>query len=216
MAKSLLIAGNNKSFSAQLATAFRKQLECTINIIESNGDDTTTSQEGDFTNLYWDSRSVLSTKTTVMRCANSGGGIDSAFLIYTPEGGNNTIHEIQSGEIERKIDIILKGYLYLCRELIKYFLKRGHGSIGMVLYEKGMDILPPLEASLSGGFRSLTDSLFQYYKNEPLKINGFYSGDTEDSGFSEFIVKVVGSGDRKGPGKWYNFSGKSKIFFLGR
>jgi NADP-dependent 3-hydroxy acid dehydrogenase YdfG len=150
-----------------------------------------------------------------MKSANNPDGLDTVFIIFSPQGGNNTLHDMDTGEIERTVDTMLKGCIYLSREIIKYFMKKRTGNIGMVLYEKGLEILPPLQAALSGAFRSLTDSLFQYYLNEPLKVCGFYSDSTSENNFADFIIKIMEDKDRR-KGRWYNFSGKGGLFSFGR
>ncbi len=209
MAKRLLIAGKTTKLTDELVKQTRAAGYEVIATLDEEADD----RAGSGTELRyvrWRRRSPLSARTVVLQSAGVDSEIDEALVVHSPDAAREPLHDLQSAVIEQAVDGSVKGPLFMLRELLGYFQKRGGGSLGLVLYQPDGELTAPLDASTAGGFQAVGGGLFTYYRNEPVTLRGFSSTEEQPAEFAEFIVTTLLEG--KGAGKWNRFSSRSRIF----
>lgn len=162
--------------------------------------------------VAWNRRSPLSGQNIVYEAVKFMGEIDRAIIIYSPGRDNRAFHECSSGYIEESVDLGIKGYLFLLKELIGYFQKKESGSLSLVIDDEGTDILSPVDACISGSFKSLAQSLFMFYQNEPIFINGFRSSSANIPDYAQFIFRTLEEKQARTKGEWHKFSDRSGFF----
>lgn len=213
MGKRLLIAGRNSKLIDELVREARAAgYEVTATLDEQAED--RTDYEGQLRWVRWRRRSPLSARTVVLQAAGVGAGFDEALVIHSPDAGRQPLHELQSAVLEQAVDGSMKGPLFMLRELITHFQKRGGGSIGLVLYQPDGEVTSPLDACTAGGFQGVAGGLFTYYRNEPITLRGFSATEAQPAEFAAYIIGILGEG--KGEGKWNRFSARGGIFSRAR
>ena len=213
MGKRLLIAGRNSKLIDELVREARAAgYEVTATLDEQAED--RTDYEGQLRWVRWRRRSPLSARTVVLQAAGVDPGFDEALVIHSPDAAREPLHELQSAVLEQAVDGSMKGPLFMLRELITHFQKRGGGSIGLVLYQPDGEVTSPLDACTAGGFQGVAGGLFTYYRNEPITLRGFSATEAQPAEFATYIIGILGEG--KGEGKWNRFSARGGIFSRAR
>jgi hypothetical protein len=139
------------------------------------------------------------------------GEIDGVLLVHTPRGDHSPLHEIPAVRIETAVDTALKGYMYIAKEALAYFIKRKQGFFSFVIAEEN-ETVSSLDAVLAGGFRALSDSLFRMYQNEPIILNGYESKGANPELFADFVVRTMTERERQPKGRWLHFSDRQGLF----
>ena len=99
-------------------------------------------------------------------------GMKIKLLYVENEKKCNGFIEYVPGEFAwRAVDA--KGYMFILRELLSFFVRQGSGKLAMVCYFPGDFTQLPLCAASSGAFRGTVDALSTLYQNENITINGF-------------------------------------------
>ena len=156
-------------------------------------------------------RSPLSARTFVLRTVTRFGGIDEAVLLNTAEGENRPLHELPAAAIEEPVDNAVKGSFFILRELLNHFWERKAGLLSLVSYSYGSEVLTPVDAAAAGSFRSLSESIFTYYENEPITVNGFESQSSKYTDFARFVISTNRDRGPKSHGKWFRHSERGGI-----
>lgn len=151
-------------------------------------------------------RSPLSARTFVLRTVTRFGGIDEAVVLNTAEGENRPLHELPAAAIEEPVDKAVKGSFFILRELLNHFWERKAGLLSLVSCSYGSEVLTPLDAAAAGSFRGLSESVFTYYENEPITVNGFESQSSRYADFARFVISVNRDRGSKSHGKWFRYS----------
>lgn len=159
--------------------------------------------------IPWNIRSPISSHSIILECLKRYRRVDRALILFEPDIENRPIHDLPAAAIEQWIDINLKGLVYIIKEFINLFMKQGFGALNIILTTNGSDVLTSLNASIYGGMRELTNSLFTFYRKEPFSVNGFESGTSNLKAYAEYILKTIKETPEKRHGKWFRFSEKS-------
>jgi hypothetical protein len=152
----------------------------------------------------------LSARTVVLQAAGVASGIDEAVVVHSPDGKREPLHELQSAGVEHAVDGSVKGPLFLLRELLGHFQKRGAGALDLVMYQPDGDVTAPLDACTAGGFQGVANGLFTYYRNEPITLRGFTCAEQQPAEFAAYVLGLMV--EEKGAGKWNRFSSRGRIF----
>lgn len=209
MGKSLLIAGQTSKLLDELVREARTAgYEVTATLDEA-AEDRNDADEG-LRFVRWRRRSPLSARTVVLQAAGVTSGIDEAIVVHSPDGKREPLHELQSAGVEQAVDASVKGPLFLLRELLGHFQKRGGGALDLVMYQPDGDVTAPLDACTAGGFYGVTGGLFTYYRNEPIALRGFSCNEQQPAEFAAYVVGLMLEG--KGAGKWNRFTSRGRIF----
>ena len=162
--------------------------------------------------LNWTSRSPLSAGTIVRSLTNQFSNMEHVYIIYSPGVENRAFHELPSSAIETIIDDQVKGYTFLLKELFALTRKKKNIFLHCIVYTGGSEILAPQDAAALGYVRSLISSLFTFYQNEEILINGFESSSPDHEAFASFIQRQIFEVRNKINRKWFRFQEKSNIF----
>lgn len=217
MDRTVLIAGRDNALVFELT---KRHLKNNCNVIctlaKTQLPDDFGSVEADFSrsllNLEINWKSPLSVRSILLKGLTKFGSFRESIIIHSPMSEIRPLHDIPMAGIEELIDIGMKGTVFLFKELLSHFWKRKEGFMFPVLYSSGSEVLPPLDAALSGAFAAAVESMFTFYKNEPLILNGFESNTANASEFAEFIVKTIQDKAKTTYGKWFRFSDKPSLF----
>lgn len=150
-------------------------------------------------------------RSLFMKGIRDFGALDGVILVHTPKGEHSPIHEIPAVTIENAVDSSLKGYMYVVKEALAYFIKKKQGALSFVIAEEN-DTLSSLDGVLAGGFRALADSLFRIYQNEPVIINGYESREGNPELYADFVVRNMTEKEKQPRGRWLHFSDRQGLF----
>jgi hypothetical protein len=114
------------------------------------------------------------------------------------------------GEVENLVNDQIKGWFFLVRELALYFRSRQSGSLALVVPEilagGGRDAPADLFGpSAAASFRAMAQGLLAAASNEPFRIFGFSSAESE-ADFAAWFFKIIDEGNRKNSGRWQKYS----------
>ncbi len=205
MKKTVLIAGKPSPVLHNLTGRYLKenfQVSASSDAEAFNPED----QNNSFLGFNLNRRSPLSNRSFVLKTLTQFEKIDEAVVIHSAEGENRPLHELPAASVEGPVDNSIKGVFFFLKEVIGYFAKEGKGTLALVSYTYGLDALTPIDAAAHGSFRGIADSLFTYYRNEPINIIGFESQTSDAEEFASFIYTTLREKGEKGHGRWFKYS----------
>ncbi len=209
MEKNILITGQHKLLKKPLIDIF---LNGGYRVITTVTDTPGKPQKG-LREIQWNIRSPLSAKNVILDAASDS--LNEILVIFPGTQIIKPFHETSSAEIEWAVDTQLKSNLFIIKEGINHLQKQGNGTLSLIYYIPGTEILPPLDALGSGGFTGLAKSLFTFYQNEKTAINSFTSSATEVQEYTEYIYKTITERQKPVHGKFYKFSDRTVLSALG-
>ncbi len=218
MVQSFLIAGNQSKLNsdiAQEALSLKHRVLATYEP-ETEGPIIPSGLENNLHYVEWNRRSPISSRFVILQSINKEIELDHAIILFSPHFDKIMVHELPSAAIEEKIDFDAKGYLFLLKELVNYFLKRRRGSITFVIQNTGPDVLPPVDAMLLGSFYNLAESMFASYENESIVMRGIETKIATNRQIAEYILQTISEDQPKNRNKWLKYNGKSGLFSFGR
>ncbi len=214
MNKRILVTGQITPLSEQLIELFLQEGSYTV-IAAQSGSGKKKNTKG-LHAVQWNTRSPLSAKNVVLEASLPEGSIDEAVVIFSSPKILSPFHEIPAVDIETAVDYRIKSNLFLVKEILNFFQNSQTESTLSLVNEPGsIDVLPPLEAMASGGFDSLVKSLFTFYQNEKLSINGYVSSSSDTKEYSQYIFKTITERNKPVHGKFYKFPEKNVLSAFG-
>ncbi|MBN1647272.1 MAG: hypothetical protein JW874_04500 [Spirochaetales bacterium] len=162
--------------------------------------------------MNWTSRSPISAGTVVRSLSNHYSNIEHVYIIYSPGVENRAFHELPSSAIETIVDDQVKGYTFLLKELFALTRKNRNIFLHCIVYTGGSEILAPQDAAALGYIRSLVSSLFTFYQNEDILLNGFESSSPDHDAFAAFIQKQISDSNTRTNRKWFRYQEKTGLF----
>ena len=156
--------------------------------------------------VQWSRKSALSARNVLLAGLNRFDRIDQAILVECPDSARQLLHETKLFEIDRAIDLWVKGSLFFAREILAYFLARKSGVFALVNYSKqgSREALPPLESSIRGSIQGLTHSLFAAYAGDGIAVSVFESYSPKTAAFASYICQTILEKESRAA-KWYRF-----------
>ncbi|RKX78042.1 MAG: hypothetical protein DRP87_07390 [Spirochaetes bacterium] len=155
--------------------------------------------------------SPFSVRNTILEGLKRFENIDEVLILYSPTGDNRPLHQLPASTVEEIVDTGIKGNFYILKQVLDIFLRNNRGILTFVLYLRGIDTLPPIDASICGCFRKLVDSIFTFYRNESIMINGIESKSADPVESAKYICKTVSEKAQNTFGKWYRHSGRQSF-----
>ncbi|MFW5786263.1 MAG: hypothetical protein ACOCYC_03385 [bacterium] len=164
--------------------------------------------------LSWNPRSPVSARAVVMKSANLEGGFDTAVVVCNPDRHGAALSETPGGAIEDTIDASVKGGLFILKELAAHLEKRGGGSLALISVASEAT-QAPLDATATGAFEALGESLFLATEGTNLSVRGFRFQGGDRTEFVRFVFEQLLEDSRRGMGKWLRYTGRSRLLSLG-
>lgn len=203
MEQSVLITGKQSTFTDDLIQESTHRVSRVI----ASYDQTDTPPEvpdtfGD-TLMYlpWTRRSLISARTMMLSIDQIDIVPKRAIVVCAPEGINTSLHETDAATIEATIDNAVKGYLFIVREIAAFFVKKGGGDLSIVWYDAGIEVLPPVDAAISGAVQTFTQSMLTFYENETVAIRGLYASDSDSRAVARWTLEQVFDREEKSAGR---------------
>ena len=217
MEQTFLIAGNQAKINSDIAQEILSLKHRALITLEPDTEGPTIPPglESNLHYVEWNRRSPISARFVILQALNKQIEIDHAVLLFTPRNIKESIQEMSSATVEEKIDFDVKGYLFLLKELINYFLKRRAGSITFIMQNTGPDVLPPMDALIQGSFFNLAESMFSFYESEIFSMHGIETRLPANRQISEFAIQLILENSPRNRGKWIKYTGKNGLFSFG-
>ncbi|TFG62797.1 MAG: hypothetical protein E4H36_07175 [Spirochaetales bacterium] len=217
MDRTVLIASRENFLVYELT---RRYLEKNYNVIctisKSSLPDDFGSVEENFSksllNLDINWKSPLSVRSLLLKGLTKFGSFQESIIIHSPVGEIRPLHEVPMGSIEEIVDSGIKGFIFLLKELLSHYWKRKEGFLFPVVYTHGSEVLPPLDSAVAGAFVSAVESMFTFYKSEPIIINAFESKSVRTGDFADFMMKTIQEKAKTTYGRWFRFNDKTNLF----
>lgn len=159
----------------------------------------------------WSRRSLLSARSMLLSVDRDSQGFFRAILVCAPEGINTPLHQIESALIERSVDEALKGYLFVLKELLSYFVRRGEGDLTVIWYDGGADVLPPFDAAIAAAIQGLVRSLVTFYEEEPVVIRGLYASESDSRAVARWAAEQILDKTAKSAGRTQKYGQRSGL-----
>jgi NAD(P)-dependent dehydrogenase (short-subunit alcohol dehydrogenase family) len=210
MGKTVCVCGAESVLRANI---IRSLVERDYRILVTESEKFSEEQEQDERLKYYQIHtfSSIRVRSMFMKAIRDFEALDEVILVHTPLGDHSPIHEVPAVTIENTVDAAIKGYMYIAKEALAYFTKKQQGTFTFVVAGQH-EAISSLDAVLSGGFRSLADSLFRMYQNEPVNIIGFETTETQPEGYAEFIVRTLTEKEKQSKGRWIPYTDRQGLF----
>ena len=205
MNRTILFSGGSK-YDSLITNKYKQDGGTIVRLVDSADPET---------DIVWNKRSPLSARNALLSVLNKYDSLDEAILCYQPGGFNKTFHETSSAVYDLQIDRWIKGYGYLLKELIQFFLKQQSGQISFILDTNGMKVMTPLEGAIFSYLKTMLQNLSVLYQNEPFRIHCFETDTNRKEDFIEYFYKTINE-SRYVPGKINRFGDKKSLFDFGR
>jgi NAD(P)-dependent dehydrogenase (short-subunit alcohol dehydrogenase family) len=164
----------------------------------------------------WNRRSPVSARTVLLDALNlagardKSGGLDEAIILEPPSPGSARLEEASSADIERSFDDA-KGPIFIAREILAHFTRRGSGVLSFVLVGLGVG---PLESGLRESLRGAAAALLASPPLPTILVNGFQASSADIEEYAQFIDRTMEERARRISGRW--FTCQSRGGFLRR
>lgn len=203
MEQSVLITGKQSTFTDDLIQESTKR----VSRVFASYDQTDTPPEvpdtfGETLNyIPWTRRSLISARSLILSIDQSDLVPSRAIVVCAPEGLNSSLHETEPVKIEEAIDSAVKGYLFVIRELVSYFVKRNGGDLTIIWYDPGVEVFPPVDAAIAGAVQHLTQSMLTFYENEPIAIRVLSASDADSRSVARWALEQIYDREEKSAGR---------------
>jgi hypothetical protein len=127
------------------------------------------------------------------------GSLDEAIILEPPSPGGAPLQEISSADIERTFDDA-KGVIFIAREMLGHFARRGSGVLSFVL---GGPAAGPLDAGMRESLRGAASALIASPPAPTILMNGFQTSAADVEEYAQFIDRMMEERARRISGRWY-------------
>lgn len=159
----------------------------------------------------WSRRSLLSARSVLLSVDRDSQGFSRAILVCAPEGINTPLHQTESALIEQSVDAALKGYLFVLKELLAYFIRRGEGDLTVIWYDGGAEVLPPFDAALASMVQGLVRSLLTFHEEEPVEIRGLFASESDSRAVARWVAEQIFDKAGKSAGRTQKYGQRSGL-----
>ena len=150
----------------------------------------------------------MSARTVFLDAINAFEVVDDVLILEPPCPVIAPLLETASADIERAFDDA-RGPVFLAREALAYFKRRGGGVLCMVSLGPAS---APLESGMRECFRGVCTSLFSAGGTAGVVVNGFLSGGVAIEEFADFVDRVLEEKARKISGRWFTCAPRGGFF----
>lgn len=157
----------------------------------------------------WNRRTSLGAQNLILEAKKKFGGVDEAWLVYSPEMDSRPAEDVSNLDLEERLDQGLKGFFFLVRELGSLSQEGRKPELNFVLFHEQPASAGPLSSCLYGGFAGLAQGTIQTARG--LRARGFESAGNSAEAFLQYLRDQGFSG--KAPwGKWHVYQEKRGFF----
>jgi len=155
----------------------------------------------------WSRRSPAGARAAVLSVLNRFGVLEEAVVAGAPPVPSTLPHELASIDIERAVDQGLKGPIFLVRELLGVFLRRGQGVLSLVCFSERRDDEsgPALELAIQEGWQGFAAGVLDAYAEKSVFANGFKIAGVAHEEAAAFIDRSLEEKARRITGRWFTF-----------
>ncbi|GEM_PF-3128805 len=199
--KSILITDVDTPLGLELAKRFLESGNRITGTVSGDLESSLLSSFKDESFIYtkWSKHSSVSARNVVLTALNSYSVIDLAIIIQSTEAWKKMYHEIYSTTIEKTIDTVIKGTMFLTKEVLSVFsssLLKGNREGNSVLaiahhITSELNYLTPLEGFIRGGTEGFLRSLCRLNDDENIIIGSFSSPSADIRGYASFIWETL-------------------------
>jgi hypothetical protein len=164
----------------------------------------------------WSRRSPAGARAAVLSVLNRFGLLEEAVVPGAPPSPAALPHALASLDIESAIDQGLKGPIFLVRELLGVFLRRGQGVLSLACYGERRDDAPgpALDLAVQEGWQGFVAGVLDAYAEKAVFINGFKASGVGPEEAASFIDRTLEEKARRISGRWFALQPRGGI--LGR
>ena len=164
----------------------------------------------------WSRRSPAGARAAVLTTLNRFGVLEDAVVLGAQPSPPALPHELSSVDIEGAIDLGLKGPIFLVRELLGVFLRRGQGVLSLVCFGERRDDEPgpSLDQTVQEGWQGFSAGVLDAYAEKTVYVNGFKAAGVGHEDAAAFIDRSLEEKARKITGRWFTLQPRGGI--LGR
>lgn len=164
----------------------------------------------------WSRRSPAGSRAAVLSVLNRFGVLEEAVVPGALPSPAALPHELASLDVERALDHGLKAPIFLVRELLGVFLRRGQGVLSLVCYSERRDddAGPALDLAVQEGWQGFAAGALEAYAEKSVFINGFKIAGTGHEEAAAFIDRSLEDKARKVTGRWFTLQPRGGL--LGR
>jgi NAD(P)-dependent dehydrogenase (short-subunit alcohol dehydrogenase family) len=149
--------------------------------------------------VAWNRRSPVSAHTVFLDAINAFEAVDDVLILEPPCLSIASLPETPSADIECAFDDA-RGPVFLAREALAYFKRRGSGVLCMVSLGPAAS---PLEGGMRECFRGVCTSLLSTTGTAGVVVNGFQSGGVATEEYADFVDRMLEEKARKISGRWF-------------
>ncbi len=163
--------------------------------------------------VAWNRRSPVSARTVLLDALNLAGShdtgsLDEAIILEPPSPGSARLEGASSADIERSFDDA-KGPVFIAREILAHFSRRGSGVLTFVLSGTGGG---PLAASLRESLRGISAAVIASPPAPAILVNGFQTTSADVEEYAQFIDRTMEERARRISGRWYTCQARGGLF----
>jgi hypothetical protein len=156
--------------------------------------------------IYWKKTSSLSTRNLIIKCKSICASLDGVLLLNLLPEEENGMEGFSISDIEQTIDRLIKGPLFFIKDFIDYFNKMNRGMLSVLTcYPEKSRTKTALSESIFVYFESLLTSLIKMYKQQEIKIHGFFTKQLKIETCADYLTKNITEKCYKSSGRLFHF-----------
>lgn len=208
MGKTILVTGKEGFLGNEISQHFLNQ-DCRVVASVPPRKDTfpKLDPEGKLLQVPWNRRSPVAAKNFLLQAIQHFDSLDEAWLVITPEREAFVLAELAPLALDEGIDGVLKGTLYLVRELLQYQATHPSLVLHFVFYDEEPAALPPLAAVEYQGLKGLVSSLLLQSRKRHLPVWAYEALVPRTEEYLRYLL----SGKTNEPGRWNLFGEKKTL-----
>ncbi len=164
----------------------------------------------------WSRRSPAGARAAVLSALNRFGVLEEA-VVPGPQPSLPTLpHQLASIDVERALDDGLKGPIFLVRELLGVFLRRGQGVLSLVCFSERRDDEsgPAMDLAVHEGWQGFVAGVLDAYAEKSVFVNGIKAAGVAPEEAAAFVERSLEEKARKVTGRWFTVQPRGGL--LGR
>jgi hypothetical protein len=153
--------------------------------------------------VVWNRKSPISSKNALIKAQTIYNAIDNFIILHDPADEQLMPNELKFEQIEKSIDMWIKGTVFLIKEIINFIQKKNTGKNIITLINRTQNLSRSVLQSLTAGsLKGLMDTLLRLYKKEKFIILGIDSRSDNTKSIAQFVYKTLEEKGEKLKSRW--------------